>query len=49
MKECDWLSEDDKIEGFEWRGGSDRVTSGILIWSEPFKSVKTNLGKRLTL
>uniref|UniRef100_K1QDH5 Atlastin-1 n=1 Tax=Magallana gigas TaxID=29159 RepID=K1QDH5_MAGGI len=35
-EECDWLSEDDKIEGFEWRGGSDRVTSGILIWSEPF-------------
>lgn len=30
------MSEDDKIEGFEWRGGSDRVTSGILIWSEPF-------------
>lgn len=35
-KECDWLSERDKIEGFEWRGGSERVTSGIQIWSKPF-------------
>lgn len=36
MQECDWLSEHDKIEGFEWRGGSERVTSGIQIWSKPF-------------
>lgn len=36
LKECDWLSEHDKIEGFEWRGGSERVTSGIQIWSKPF-------------
>lgn len=36
-KECDWLSENDKIEGFEWRGGSERVTSGIQIWSKPFE------------
>lgn len=33
---CDWLSENDKIEGFQWRGGSKRVTSGIQIWSKPF-------------
>lgn len=36
LQECDWLSENDKIEGFEWRGGSERVTSGIQIWSKPF-------------
>lgn len=32
----DWLRKDDKIKGFEWRGGTERVTSGIHIWSKPF-------------
>lgn len=32
----DWLNEDDTIEGFEWRNGTDVVTHGILIWSRPF-------------
>lgn len=32
----DWLNEDDKIEGFEWRNGTDRVTHGFQIWSKPF-------------
>lgn len=31
-----WLRKDDKIKGFEWRGGTERVTSGIHIWSKPF-------------
>lgn len=35
-KESVWLKENDKIKGFEWRGGTERVTSGILIWSKPF-------------
>lgn len=35
-KKCDWLIGNDKIAGFEWRGGMERVTSGILIWSKPF-------------
>lgn len=35
-QEWDWLSENDKIEGFEWRGGCELVTSGIQIWSKPF-------------
>lgn len=34
--EFEWLSENDKIQGFQWRGGSDRVTTGIQIWSKPF-------------
>lgn len=29
LKECDWLSESDKIEGFEWWGGFECVMFGI--------------------
>lgn len=32
----DWLNDDDTIEGFEWRNGTDGVTHGIQIWSKPF-------------
>lgn len=31
-----WLRKNDKIKGFKWRGGTERVTSGIHIWSKPF-------------
>ncbi|CAG2102925.1 unnamed protein product, partial [Medioppia subpectinata] len=33
----DWLgSTDTPLEGFSWRGGRQLVTTGILMWSEPF-------------
>uniref|UniRef100_T1H2D5 GB1/RHD3-type G domain-containing protein n=1 Tax=Megaselia scalaris TaxID=36166 RepID=T1H2D5_MEGSC len=33
----DWLGDEDKpLEGFSWRGGSERDTTGILMWSEIF-------------
>lgn len=33
----DWMGSDDEpLEGFSWRGGSERDTTGILIWSEVF-------------
>lgn len=33
----DWLGEDNgTLQGFSWRGGCERETSGILLWSEPF-------------
>lgn len=33
----EWLGGDDEpLEGFSWRGGSERDTTGILMWSEPF-------------
>ncbi|XP_054265961.1 atlastin isoform X2 [Macrosteles quadrilineatus] len=36
-KGVDWLGPDDApLEGFSWRGGSDRETTGILVWSEAF-------------
>lgn len=47
-KECDWLKKEDKIKGFEWRGGSDQVTSGIHIWSKPFV-FQNKSGKRVAV
>ncbi|KAJ0173424.1 hypothetical protein K1T71_010573 [Dendrolimus kikuchii] len=35
----DWLGADDEpLHGFSWRGGSERETTGILMWSEIFKA-----------
>uniref|UniRef100_A0A1B6CQF1 GB1/RHD3-type G domain-containing protein n=1 Tax=Clastoptera arizonana TaxID=38151 RepID=A0A1B6CQF1_9HEMI len=35
--QTDWLGpEDAPLEGFSWRGGSERETTGILMWSEVF-------------
>ncbi|KAH8868994.1 Atlastin-1 isoform 4 [Schistosoma japonicum] len=32
-----WLGDPEKpLKGFPWRGGSERDTIGILLWSEPF-------------
>jgi atlastin len=32
-----WLGKDDEpLIGFSWSGGSDRVTTGIFIWSDIF-------------
>jgi atlastin len=34
---ANWLgAPDEKLTGFPWRGGSERFTTGILMWSEPF-------------
>lgn len=39
----DWMGPKDKpLEGFNWRGGSERTTSGILMWSEPYFISKPN-------
>ena len=32
----DWLKSDSKLEGFSWRGGAERDTQGMLLWSRPF-------------
>ena len=32
-----WLgAQDERLTGFPWKGGSERFTTGILMWSEPF-------------
>jgi len=33
----DWIGDGSTpLKGFSWRGGSERDTTGILMWSEPF-------------
>ncbi|XP_045453224.1 atlastin-like [Melitaea cinxia] len=33
----DWLGNpDEPLKGFSWRGGSERHTTGLLLWSQPF-------------
>ncbi|XP_048504895.1 atlastin [Athalia rosae] len=35
-----WLgSDEDPLDGFSWRGGSERDTTGILMWSQVFKGL----------
>ncbi|GBP49825.1 Atlastin [Eumeta japonica] len=35
----DWLGEEQEpLHGFSWRGGSERDTTGILMWSDIFKA-----------
>ena len=44
----DWLGDKDDdtvpLTGFHWRGGAERDTTGILMWSEVFE-VKLPSGK----
>ena len=33
----DWIGSDDEpLTGFHWKRGSERDTTGIIMWSEPF-------------
>ncbi|KAH9628409.1 hypothetical protein HF086_015939 [Spodoptera exigua] len=39
----EWLgSEDEPLKGFHWRGGGDRDTTGINLWSKPIISTLPN-------
>ena len=39
----DWLGgENDPLCGFSWRGGSERDTTGILMWSKVFPATLSN-------
>lgn len=41
-----WLGDrEEPLKGFEWRGDSNRVTCGILMWSEVFLHDSPALGK----
>ena len=48
----DWMGEktDDKspLTGFHWRGGSERGTTGILMWSQVFEA-RTKKGKDVAI
>jgi len=44
-----WLGEQDRdLSGFHWRGGMERDTTGILMWSKVFL-VKTDSGKEVAV
>jgi len=48
-----WMGDDAEdntkpLEGFHWRGGSERDTTGILIWSEVF-TAHTRKGKQVAI
>ncbi|KAH9380521.1 hypothetical protein HPB48_000167 [Haemaphysalis longicornis] len=35
--QANWMDDANaKLEGFSWRGGSERETTGIFVWSEVF-------------
>lgn len=35
-EKADWLESEPTLAGFSWRGGSERDTNGVLLWSEIF-------------
>lgn len=44
-----WLGRDDEpLRGFSWRGGSERDTTGILMWSKVFPTTLAN-GERVAV
>uniref|UniRef100_A0A0N5APN3 GB1/RHD3-type G domain-containing protein n=1 Tax=Syphacia muris TaxID=451379 RepID=A0A0N5APN3_9BILA len=43
-----WLDKQGPLTGFSWRGGSERETSGIMMWSKPFL-VKNSKGEEVAV
>lgn len=47
--QANWMDDASaKLEGFSWRGGSERETTGIFVWSEVFV-VPTTGGKKVAV
>ncbi|VDN51828.1 unnamed protein product [Dracunculus medinensis] len=44
----DWIYGDSYLNGFSWRGGSERETSGIMLWAKPFV-VKNRNGEEVVV
>ncbi|CAH0592822.1 unnamed protein product [Chrysodeixis includens] len=46
----DWLGKEDQpLEGFHWRGGGDRDTTGIHLWSEPILTTLERTGEKVAV
>lgn len=44
----DWIGHvDQPLTGFSWRGGSERETTGILMWSKPFITTLPGTGEEV--
>lgn len=39
--------EDEPLKGFSWRGGIERNTMGILMWSKPFLATLPSTGEEV--
>ncbi|ESO10145.1 hypothetical protein HELRODRAFT_73066, partial [Helobdella robusta] len=47
---ADWLGDEDSpLDGFPWRGGAERDTTGILLWSEPFTMTIPETGEEVVV
>ena len=47
-KSNDWMGrEDEPLKGFSWRGGIERNTMGILMWSKPFVMTLPTTGEEV--
>ncbi|XP_022821572.1 atlastin-2-like [Spodoptera litura] len=45
-----WLgNEDEPLQGFHWRGGSERNTTGIHLWSEPIITTLEATGEKVAV
>jgi len=46
----EWLGEEtEPLGGFSWRGGAERETNGILMWSKPFIIAHPFTGEEVSL
>ena len=46
----DWMGDSDEpLSGFSWRGGAERETNGILMWSKPFIVTHPFTGEEVSL
>jgi len=46
----EWLGdEEEPLSGFSWRGGAERETNGILMWSKAFIIMKPSTGEEVSI
>jgi len=46
----DWIGdEDEPLKGFSWRSGSDRDTTGIVMWNDVFLHTVERTGEKVAL
>ena len=45
----EWLGDEtEPLSGFSWRGGAERETNGILMWSKAFIITKPSTGEEVS-
>ena len=48
--ESDWLGDENSpLKGFHWRGGAERDTTGIILWSKVFTIKMPNDGEEVAI